>query len=354
MFQYPEISGRDVDMLEIGGVASLAQLAERYGWSGIAFTEHPTPSVSWIDAGGHQSIDPFAALAHAAAVTTKLQLLTYLAVLPYRNPGILAKSAATVDRLSDGRFILGAGTGYLKSEYRAAGVDFEERNQLFDEALDVLPLHWSGNPYDYQGMHFSCRGTIGLPRPIRQPIPIWIGGNSRLTLRRVAQRGQGWMPLTGPADMFATVRTPGLVTTDAIAAPLAELRELAGDRFDNLDIIVAYRDESIYDEPIDIERHREAFGHIAELGATWILIPGPTKVAPAAAEFIEAVSLAFTEGARSDAPWESRLGHGSDGMTCNQIVAQELASNKAGASKANQSSKSHAPLIKAWDEGPPG
>ena len=74
-----------------------------------------------------------------------MRLLTYFAVPPYRNPWLLAKAAATVDKLSDGSFILGVGTGYLKAEFFALGVDFDERNALFDEALDVLPLHWSGD-----------------------------------------------------------------------------------------------------------------------------------------------------------------------------------------------------------------
>src|SRR4051794_11439710 len=223
MFQYPEISGSDGDMLDVGPVAELAMAAERFGWSGFAFTEHPAPSAKWLESGGHQSVDPFAALGHVAAVTERLKLLTYLAVVPYRNPTLLAKAAATVDRLSNGRFILGAGVGYLKAEYRAVGVDFDERNELFDEALDVLPLHWSGVPFDYAGKHFNCRGTIGLPRPTQQPIPIWIGGNSALSLRRVTQRAQGWMPLTGSPEMFGVVRSPAITGIDSLRDRLAVL-----------------------------------------------------------------------------------------------------------------------------------
>ena len=71
--------------------------------------------MKWLAGGGHQTLDPFVALGHVAAVTTQLRLLTYLTVLPYRNPLLLAKAAASVDLLADGRFILGVGTGYLKS-----------------------------------------------------------------------------------------------------------------------------------------------------------------------------------------------------------------------------------------------
>jgi probable F420-dependent oxidoreductase len=287
IFQYPDYHGTDGDMLDAGPVAELAVAAERSGWKGFAFTEHPAPTERWLQTGGHQSLDPFVALSHVAAVTSELKLLTYLAVLPYRNPLSLAKAAATVDKLSNGRFILGVGTGYLKAEYFALGVDFEERNELFDEALEVMPLHWSGEPFDYQGKHFSARGTIGRPRPVQIPIPIWIGGNAKLTLRRVAERAQGWMPLTGPAGMFSTVRSPEVSSADDILARLAMLREYAGDRFAELDLTIAYTDGSVHDVTKDVERHCDSLGRLAEIGATWIVVPGPTDAAPAAAEFIQ-------------------------------------------------------------------
>jgi probable F420-dependent oxidoreductase len=290
MFQYPDFHGLDGDMLDAGPVAELAVTAEQSGWSGFAFTEHPAPSAKWLATGGHQSLDPFVALSHVAAVTTRLKLLTYLAVLPYRNPLSLAKSAATVDKLSNGRFILGVGTGYLKAEYFALGVDFDERNDLFDEALDVLPLHWSGEPFDYAGKHFNARGIIGRPRPVQIPIPIWIGGNAKLTLRRVAERAQGWMPLLGPPEMTSTVRSPHLGSVEAINERLSMLREYAGDRFADLDLVVAHVDRTIYDtdDASNIERHREAFAAYRQLGATWCVIPGPSDMAPRARDFIEA------------------------------------------------------------------
>ena len=210
MYQYPDLTGLEGDMLDSGPVGELARAAEDAGWDGFSFTEHPAPGLRWLQTGGHQTLDPFVALSYVAAVTTRLKLLTYLSVLPYRNPMLLAKAAASVDILSGGRFILGAGTGYNKSEFYALGVDFDERNTLFDEALDVLPKHWSGEPFSYAGQHFSAREVIARPRPPQQPIPIWIGGNSKLTRRRVAQRANGWMPMFGPEALFATTRTPSI------------------------------------------------------------------------------------------------------------------------------------------------
>jgi probable F420-dependent oxidoreductase len=259
---------------------------EAAGWDGISFTEHPAPSVKWLENGGHQALDPFVALAAAGAVTERLKLLTYLTVIPYRNPALLAKAAATLDRVSNGRFILGAGTGYLKSEFFALGVDFEERNALFDEALDVLPLHWSGEPFDYDGRHFNARAVIGRPRPVQQPIPIWIGGNAPVTLRRVAQRAQGWMPLLGPAQVSATARTPYIGDGDDLATKIAEVKAMAGDRADEIDFAVAYTDPTIADPTTDVERHRDAIGRLTEAGATWVIVPGSTQEISATTDFL--------------------------------------------------------------------
>ena len=287
MYQYPETIGPDGNLLAAGPAAELAVAAEAAGWEGFAFTEHPAPGARWLSAGGHQTLDPFVALGHVAAVTERMQLLTYLAVAPYRNPLLMAKAAATVDLLSNGRFILGLGTGYLKAEFHALGVDFEERNALFDEALDVLPLHWSGEPFSYQGRHFDAREIIALPRPVKSSIPIWIGGNAAITLERVADRAQGWMPLTSNVDISATTRTPHLATVDDLAARIRGLRERAGARAAEIDVAFAYTDPTIADLDRDTERHRETFAALEEVGVTWVVIPGPEDAYPATRTFVE-------------------------------------------------------------------
>lgn len=280
MFQYPETHGADADLLEAGGIGELAVAAERAGFEGFALTEHPAPNAKWLAAGGHQTLDPFVALGGAATVTSKIQLLTYLAVLPYRNPLLLAKAATTVDRLSNGRFILGVGTGYLKAEYAALGVDFEERLALFDEALEVLPLHWSGKPFDYTGRHFQAKGIQAMPKPLRNPIPIWIGGNSKASRRRVAERAQGWMPMIAPDEvgnaLFKTVRTPPPGSPENTKAQIAEIRRDAGARGASLDFVMVYLDGSIADPRRDADRHREAFARLSDVGFTWIVINRPT------------------------------------------------------------------------------
>jgi probable F420-dependent oxidoreductase len=293
IYAYPEHQGIDGDLLDAGPVAEVAKAAETAGWHGLAFTEHPAPGARWLASGGHQTLDPFVALATAAAVTTRLRLLTYLAVAPYRNPSLLAKAAASVDKVSDGRFILGMGTGYQKSEFFALGVDFDQRNVLLDEVLDVLPMHWSGEPFSYRGTHFEARDVVARPRPVQEPIPIWLGGNARRTLGRIAERCQGWMPLVGPAQVAATARTPHLQTPADIAAKVAELRGLGGERGAALDVAAPYGDGTIVDTTKDVERHRDAFGALESAGASWVIVSGASRSAPETHDFLQAFGSTY-------------------------------------------------------------
>jgi len=287
MFVYPEAHGAERDLLDSGEIGELAAALEHAGWHGMAFTEHPAPSARWLSAGGHQTLDPFVALGGVATVTKHLRLLTYLVVLPYRNPMLVAKAATTVDRLSGGRFLLGVGAGYLKPEFAALGVDFAERNALFDEALDVLSLHWSGESFSYRGRHFEARDVRALPRPVQDPIPIWIGGNSSQTRYRVAQRCQGWMPLVGPDELYRTARTAKLGTLAQIGARIREIEESAAGRAVKLDFALAYGDPTLRSPRAETERHRAALGALAEAGVTWIIVSRPMGAPGDIREFVQ-------------------------------------------------------------------
>ena len=277
VLHYPETNGPDGDMLDSGPLDEVARRAEQAGFDALALTEHPAPGARWLASGGHQSLDPFAALAFAAAATSRLRLLTHLVLAPYRNPFLLAKAAATVDKLSGGRLILGLGAGYQKSEFYALGVDIDERGALFDEVLDCLPLHWSGKPFSYQGRHFGARDVQALPRPVQDPIPIWIGGNAAPARRRVAQRAQGWMPMMGSAELSRTAQTPVMGSLDQVEAAMREIREsaAAAGRTEPLDLLVSYPDGSMADPARDPDRHREAFDRIEQAGATWVIVSHP-------------------------------------------------------------------------------
>jgi probable F420-dependent oxidoreductase len=294
ILQYPQATGLDGDMLDCGDVGEIAAAAEAAGFDGFSLTEHPIPGANWLAHGGHQSLDPFVALAFAAAATERLRLLTYVAVIPYRSPFLLAKSAATLDRLCRGRFTLGVGTGYHKTEFFALGVDFEERHPLFDEALDVLPLAWSGEPFSYRGRHFEARNVIQRPRPVQQPIPVWIGGNSKLSRRRVAQRAQGWMPMGGTAELARTARTAHIGSLDVLAGMIAEVKDMAGDRAGGLDFVGQYPDPDLARDPaVDVERHRDAFARQEQAGVTWVVVGASHTTPERHRAFIEAFGATY-------------------------------------------------------------
>ncbi|MGW1028600.1 LLM class F420-dependent oxidoreductase [Streptomyces sp. NPDC002577] len=295
IFHYPETNGPDGDVLDAGPLREVAVTAERSGFDGLSLSEHPVPGARWLASGGHQTLDPFVALAYAAAATERLRLLTYLAVSPYRNPFLLAKAAATLDKLSGGRLFLGLGTGYQKSEFHALGVDMEERNALFDEALDVLPLHWSGEPFSYQGRHFSARDVMARPRPVQDPIPVWVGGNSKLSRRRVAERAQGWMPMSGGAQLSATARTPSLGSVRELAVAIAELRDAAAaaGRSERVDVLYSYQGPGIQAPAVEPDRHREAFAELEKAGVTWVVVSSGTRTLRATSEFLEAFGSTY-------------------------------------------------------------
>jgi probable F420-dependent oxidoreductase len=182
-------------------VSRLAGAAEAAGFDAIGCSEHPAPGDRWRQAGGHDAMDPYVTLAVAAAATKHIRLVTYSSPLPYRNPFLLAKTAATLDRLSGGRFTLGVSAGYLRAEFSALGADYDRRGASVDEALAVLPLAWSGEPVNYEGEAFSARNITCQPRPLQVPHPpIWVGGNGRAARRRAAWIGSAWMPMPIPAS----------------------------------------------------------------------------------------------------------------------------------------------------------
>ena len=272
-----------------GRITEVAKAVEAHGLHGLAFTEHPAPGSRWLDAGGHQTLDPFVALGHAAAVTERIRLVTYLTVLPYRNPFLLGKAAATVDLLSNGRFTLGVGAGYQKGEFKALGVDFERRNDIFDESLEVLPKFWSGEPVSFVGDGFEAREIICRPASIQQPIPIWIGGNSQLTKRRVAESAQGWMPMLSAEVVSNTTRTAHIGDIQTLARQIAQVKDLAGDRAASLEFLTTYPDHTIGSKTDDIEYHHEQIESLRRVGITWLGIPGHSTTESQTLEVIECV-----------------------------------------------------------------
>ena len=171
-----------------------AQAADRAGFFYVAVCDHvaiprrlaPAMSTTWYE--------PISTLGFLAGQTTRTRLMTNVFVGPYRHPLQTAKSFATLDTLSGGRVILGMGAGHVEQEFDALGLPFGERGELLDHAVEGVKDAWraefTGTGDDAVGMR---------PRPVQQPRPpIWIGGSSRPALRRVAERGDGWIPQGTP------------------------------------------------------------------------------------------------------------------------------------------------------------
>jgi probable F420-dependent oxidoreductase len=214
-------------------VADFARLAEQHGYAGIAFTDHPAPTVRWTAAGGEGSSDPLVSLAYCAAVTSSVELMTFVLALPYHNPFQLAQQAATLDALSGGRLTLGLGTGYLRGEMRALGADPGARLASFDAVLETMLTAWTAEsvsgsfaapePGPFSG--WSAREVHVQPRPLQQPHPpLWFHGNSAFGRERAARYGGGWLGILTTPQLATTIRTVHLPDLTAVAAAVADLR----------------------------------------------------------------------------------------------------------------------------------
>ncbi len=139
--------------------------------------------------------DPFLSLAWLAAHTTRVELGTTVAILPYRHPLLTARLAVNLDRLSGGRFILGVGVGWARQEFAALGVPFRQRGRIADEYLGVIERFLAGDQVDYAGHFVTFTGVETAPRP-QSPtgLPIWVGGSSPAAINRAARFGRAWHP----------------------------------------------------------------------------------------------------------------------------------------------------------------
>jgi len=262
---HPELMTRDA-------LRSFCETAEANGFDGIGFTDHPAPTQKWLEAGGHDALDPFLALTFCAAVTERLRLIPNIVVLPYRHPLIVAKMVATLDLLSEGRFTLAVATGYLRGEYRALGIDFEQRNDLFDQAVEVMRGVWSEDGFSYEGVGIAANGLAVNPKPRPRP-PLWIGGNSRQSRRRVAKFGNGWTPFPASPTLARTAKTPVLESVGDLAPMLDELWQFVDEEGrDRAGIDIAFatpRGGSPASDTFNVNAHREGLEELAELGVTW-------------------------------------------------------------------------------------
>ncbi|HVW44705.1 MAG TPA: TIGR03619 family F420-dependent LLM class oxidoreductase [Amycolatopsis sp.] len=269
------------EILDGPNVRSWARAVEDSGWDAIAFTDHPAPSAKWVHADGEGSSALFSSLAFCAAVTQRIKLLTWVLVLPFRNPFVSAHEIATLDRLSSGRLILGLGTGYLRGEFRAAGRDFAHRLADFDEAIEVLRSSWDAGDIKHEvaftGRTFATGGTVAQPVPVQLPHPpLWIHGNSVWGLERAARYAQGCLFTLTDEVLSRTIRTAMVPDLAAVRGRLDVLAERLGRRgraLRDMEIAVAGLWPKLDARAgWDAGRIRADVDELERMGVTWVTV----------------------------------------------------------------------------------
>ena len=220
------------DMASPANLRTLAQRAESLGFDSAWVSDHiilPRSVDSFYPyaANGVATFrpdedyyEPLAALNFLAGCTQKIRLGTHVLILPYRNPVLTAKMISTLDVLSEGRFILGAGVGWMEEEFKALGLDtFAQRGAVTDEYIQLFKELWTKDNPEFQGEHYQLSESGFQPKPVQKPHPpIWIGGHTNPAIRRAAKYGDGWMPIG--------LRPPAILEPEELAEKITRLRRL--------------------------------------------------------------------------------------------------------------------------------
>lgn len=233
----------------------MAREAEDAGWDGFFIWDH----MLWTWPENYPVADPYVLLAAMAAATTTIKLAPLVTPIPRRRPWKLAREVITLDHLSQGRFILGAGIGGdWFGDYSKFGEqpDQKAHGEMLDEGLDVLSGLWSGEPFSYEGQHYQIKDAQFLPKPVQQPrVPVWVAGMwpNKKPFRRAA-RWDGVFPL----------RTDDQTLTPddhrSINAYILEHRN-SSDPFDHV--------HAGWMERKDVGREAEMVAEYGDAGVTW-------------------------------------------------------------------------------------
>lgn len=219
---------------------AMAQAAEEAGFESVWAAEHIVVSVGdgvtpyraskdgTLNRLGRRGgiPDPMVWLTYVAARTTSINLGTNVVVLPEHQPVVFAKTAATLDVLSQGRLILGIGVGELPEEYAAVGMEFTNRGKRMDEYIEAMRLLWTEDVANYAGEHVQLKNIRQEPRPVNGTVPLHIGGISKAAVRRAARSGDGYFPFVGFVDLG---RDPNETLAEVIAAVRSEASEFGRD-----------------------------------------------------------------------------------------------------------------------------
>lgn len=157
--------------------------------------------------------EPFVLFGFIAAVTSRVELVTGVIILPQRQTALVAKQAAEVDVLTQGRLRLGVGIGWNHVEYEALNEDFHNRGRRVEEQITLMRRLWTEELVDFEGRYHKVKQAGIRPLPVQRPIPVWMGGGDERVLSRIARMADGWFPQFGPTPRAAETldRLRGLV-----------------------------------------------------------------------------------------------------------------------------------------------
>jgi probable F420-dependent oxidoreductase len=178
----------------IDDVRRIAEAADHLGYDYLTCSEHVAIPIDAMDLPGPRYWDPLATFGFLAAFTSRIRLATSILVLGYHHPLDIAKRYGTLDRICDGRLILGVGVGYLEPEFALLGAPFEDRGDRGDDAIRALRASFGRPQPAYDGRYYRFEGMVVDPCGVQVDVPIWVGGRTRRSLRRAIELGDGWCP----------------------------------------------------------------------------------------------------------------------------------------------------------------
>ncbi|MFZ1176006.1 MAG: TIGR03619 family F420-dependent LLM class oxidoreductase [Mycobacterium sp.] len=190
----PQTSGDWEKRASIEDLAQIAEAADRLGYHHLTCSEHIALPAAEQNRRGTRYWDPLATFGYLAARTRRIRLATHVLVLAYHHPLEIAKRYGTLDKVSNGRLILGVGVGSLKEEFELIGAPFSHRGARGDDALRALRASLSVPEPAYHGEFYSFSGMVADPCAVQDRVPIWIGGRTLRSLRRAATLADGWAP----------------------------------------------------------------------------------------------------------------------------------------------------------------
>lgn len=194
---------------DAGGVRAFAQAVEDLGYNHLLAYDHvlganEASRPGWSGAYSSESLfhEIFVLFSYLAGITEKIEFVTGVLILPQRQTALVAKQAASLDRLSGGRLRLGIGVGWNDVEYVALNENFHDRGRRSEEQIAVMRRLWTNEVVEFEGRWHHIPDAGIKPLPVQQPIPVWIGGYIDATMKRIGRIGDGWFPRGLPGEQL--------------------------------------------------------------------------------------------------------------------------------------------------------